>query len=76
MIRLSRPVTEEDVAAYIQDQELYRRETEAGEIRIIHKFGIVEINCIVGERFIEVWFSPEMSAVASEYVDALLSTRF
>lgn len=45
-------MTEEDVAAYIQDQELYRRETEAGEIRIIHKFGIVEINCIVGERFI------------------------
>lgn len=76
MIRLPRPITEEDVAAFIQDQEMFRRETGAGEIRIIHKFGIIEINCIVGERLIEVWFAPEMNAVALEYVDALLSTRF
>jgi hypothetical protein len=74
--RLPRPVTEEDVAALVRDQDLYRRETDAGEVRIIHKFGIVEINCLIGERTIEVWFDPAKSAVASEYLDALLSTRF
>ncbi|MDK2974959.1 MAG: hypothetical protein PWP08_1330 [Methanofollis sp.] len=74
--RLTRPMTEEDVAAFIQDQELYSRETDAGEVRIIHKFGIAEIHCIIGERTIEVWFDPKKSAVASEYIDALLSTRF
>ncbi len=74
--RLPRPVTEEDVAALVRNQDLYRRDTEAGEVRIIHKFGIVEINCLIGERTIEVWFDPEKSAVASEYLDALLSIRF
>lgn len=74
--RLPRPVTEEDVAAFVRNQDLYRRETDAGEVRIIHKFGIVEINCLIGERTIEVWFAPDKSAVAAAYVDALLSTRF
>jgi len=73
---LSRPVTEEDVAAFVRNQDLYRRETDAGEIQIIHKFGIVEINCLIGERTIEVWFAPGKSAVAAAYVDALLATRF
>lgn len=73
---LPRPVTGGDVAAFVQHQDLYRRETDAGEIQIIHKFGIVEINCIIGERTIEVWFAPEKSAVAAAYVDALLATRF
>jgi len=73
---LPRPMTEEDIAAFVQNQDLYRRETDAGEIQIIHKFGIVEINCIIGERTIEIWFTPEKSAVASAYVDALLETRF
>ncbi|MDN7025520.1 hypothetical protein FGU65_11575 [Methanoculleus sp. FWC-SCC1] len=74
--RLPRPVTEEDVAAFVRNQDLYHRETGAGEVQIIHKFGIVEINCLIGERTIEVWFDPAKSAVASEYLDALLSTRF
>ena len=73
---LPRPVTEEDVAAFVRNQDLYRRETDAGEIQIIHKFGIVEINCLIGERTIEVWFAPGKSAVAATYVDALLATRF
>lgn len=76
LYRLPRQVTEEDVAAFVRNQDLYRRETGAGEVRIIHKFGIVEINCLIGERTIEVWFAPEKSAVAQEYLDALLSTRF
>lgn len=74
--RLPRPVTEEDIAAFVQDQELYSRETAAGEIWIVHKFGIAEIHCIVGERTIEVWFAPEKSAAALAYIDALLSTQF
>ncbi|KAF5049129.1 hypothetical protein DSECCO2_442920 [anaerobic digester metagenome] len=73
---LLRPVTEEDVAAFVRNQDLYLRETDAGEVRIIHKFGIVEINCLIGERTIEVWFTPNKSAVAAAYVDALLATRF
>lgn len=73
---LPRPVTEEDVAAFVRNQDLYRRETDAGEVQIIHKFGIVEINCLIGERTIEVWFAPGKSAVAATYVDALLATRF
>lgn len=76
LYHLPRQVTEEDVATFVQNQDLYRRETDAGEVRIIHKFGIVEINCLIGERTIEVWFAPEKSAVALEYFDALLSTRF
>ena len=73
---LPRPVTREDVAAFVRNQDLYRRETAAGEVQIIHKFGIVEINCLIGERTIEVWFAPGKSAVAAAYVDALLATRF
>lgn len=76
LYHLPRQVTEEDVAAFVQNRDLYRRETDAGEIRIIHKFGTVEIDCLIGERTIEVWFAPEKSAVALEYLDALLSTRF
>lgn len=76
LYHLPRQVTEEDVAAFVQNQDLYRRETNAGEVRIIHKFGIVEINCLIGERTIEIWFAPEKSAVALGYLDALLSTRF
>lgn len=76
LYHLPRRVTEEDVAAFVQNQDLYLRDTEAGEVRIIHKFGIVEINCLIGERTIEVWFAPEKNAVAQEYLDALLSTRF
>jgi hypothetical protein len=45
-------------------------------VNIIHKFGLVELHCIVGESRIEAWFNPEKGAYPSEYLDALLSTRF
>lgn len=74
--RLPRPVTEEDVAAFVRDQELYRRETSAGEVWIVHKFGIVEIHILIGERAVEAWFDPKKSALALEYLTSLLETRF
>ena len=52
------------------------RETTAGLVNIIHKYGLVELHCIIGEPVIEVWFSPDSGAYPSEYLDALLATRF
>ena len=74
--RLSRPVTEEDTELLLNGQEEYVR--SVGPDRVIHisKFGLVEINCIIGEREVEVWFSPEQRTWTSEYLDALISTRF
>ncbi|MDD1689988.1 MAG: hypothetical protein LUQ66_04955 [Methanoregula sp.] len=74
--RLSRPVTEGDIAAFLGNEELYVRETATGPVNIIHKYGLVELHCIVGEPVIEVWFNPESGAYPSEYLDALLATRF
>jgi hypothetical protein len=74
--RLSRPVREDDVAAFLGKEELYVRETAAGPVNIIHKFGLVELHCLIGEPVIEVWFSPESGAYPAEYLDALLATRF
>jgi hypothetical protein len=74
--RLSRPVTEEDIQAFLGDQELYVRETASGTRAIIHKYGLVEINLIVGERDVEIWFAPDKGAYPSEYLDALFETRF
>ncbi len=74
--RLSRPVTEEDIRAFIGDQELYIRETTTGTRAVIHKYGLVEINLIMGERDAEIWFAPEKRAYPSEYLDALFQTRF
>jgi hypothetical protein len=73
---VSRPVTEEDVAAFLGNEELYVRETTAGLLNIIHKYGLLELHCIIGETMIEVWFNPENGAHPSEYLDALLATRF
>jgi hypothetical protein len=73
---LSRPVTKDDIVAFLGNEELYVRETTAGTVNIIHKFGLVELHCIIGESRIEVWFNPEKGAYPSEYLDALLSTRF
>lgn len=73
---LPRPVTEEDVAAFVRDQELYCRETSAGEVWIVHKFGIVEIHILIGARAVEAWFDPEKSALALEYLTSLMETRF
>jgi hypothetical protein len=74
--RLSRPVTQNDIDAFLGDQELYIREGGSSQVVIIHKYGVLEIHCIVGDREIEVWFDPENSAWASTYLDALLKTRF
>jgi hypothetical protein len=73
---VSRPLAEEDVAAFLGNEELYVRETPAGTIHIIHKYGLLELHCIIGEPKIEIWFNPENGASPSEYLDALLSTRF
>ncbi len=74
--RLSRPLTGEDVAAFLGNEELYVRDTPAGLVNIIHKYGILEIHGIVGKPEIWVWSDPEKGAYPSEYLDALLMTRF
>ena len=76
MYRLSRPVTEDDITAFLGNEELYIRETAAGPVNIVHKYGLVELHCLIGEPVIEVWFTPENGAYPSEYLDALLSIRF
>jgi hypothetical protein len=74
--RLSRPVTSDDVAAFLGNEELYMRETPAGLVNIIHKYGLVELHCLIGEPEIDIWFNPDNGAYPFEYLDALLSTRF
>jgi len=74
--RLSRPVRDEDIRAFLGKEELYTRDTPSGQVNIIHKYGLVELHCIIGEPHIEVWFDPEGGAYPSEYLDALLATRF
>ena len=74
--RLSRPVTGDDVRAFLGNEELYTRDTPSGPVNIIHKFGLLEIHCLPGEPEIEVWFDPEKASYSSEYMDALFSTRF
>lgn len=74
--RLSRRVTGEDIAAFLGNEELYVRDTSAGPVNIIHKFGLLEIHCLTGITEIEVWMNPEKKAHAAEYLDALLATRF
>lgn len=76
MYRLSRPVTEEDIRAFLGEQEMYVRETPSGLRTIIHKFGLVEINLIIGVSEAEIWFAPDRGAYPSEYLDALFQTRF
>ncbi|HTY14626.1 MAG TPA: hypothetical protein VMC42_02865 [Methanoregulaceae archaeon] len=74
--RLSRPVTDDDIKAFLGDQDLYVRETESGLINIIHKFGILEIHFIVNDPEVEVWYDPEAGSYPLEYLEALLTTRF
>jgi len=74
--RLSRPVTEEDIRAFLGNEELYVRETASGTRAVIQKYGLVEINLIAGASETEIWFNPECGAYPSEYLDALLATRF
>lgn len=74
--RLSRPVTKEDIEALLGDEDLLIRDIDAGPVHIIHKYGLLEIHTLPGERWIEVWFNPEQGAYPAEYLDALLATRF
>ena len=74
--RVSRPVTQEDIGAFLGNEELYTRETGGSTISIIHKYGLLEIHCIIGEPEIGVWFSPGKAAYSLDYVEALLATRF
>jgi len=74
--RLSRPVTREDIQAFLGNEELYIRETAAGPVVIIHKYGLIEIHALAGEKSIEVWYDPGQGSYPFEYLDALLATRF
>jgi hypothetical protein len=74
--RLSRPVNGDDIAAFLGDEEMYIRETGGSPVVMIHKYGVLEIHAVVGEREIEVWFSPDQAGWSAEYLDALLMTRF
>lgn len=73
---LSRPVTKEDIQAFLGNEELYIRETPAGPVNIIHKYGLLEIHSIIGKSDVEIWFNPDQGAYPSEYLDALFMTRF
>jgi hypothetical protein len=48
----------------------------AGLVQIIHKYRVLEIHALIGEQHIEVWFNLDNGAYPSEYLDALLLTRF
>ncbi len=74
--RLSRPITRDDIHAFLGNEDLYVRETAAGPVHIIHKYGLLEIHALVGEKSIEVWYDPDQGSYPLEYLDALLATRF
>jgi hypothetical protein len=74
--RICRPITEDDIRAFLKGEERWTRDTPFGTVNIIHKYGLVEIHCIPGRSEIEVWFDPEKESYSSEYLDALLMTRF
>ncbi len=74
--RVSRPVAQEDIQAFLGNEDLYIRETASGPVHIIHKYGLLEIHSLIGKEYLEIWFNPERGAYPSEYLDALLATRF
>jgi len=74
--RLSRPVMQDDIAAFLGNEDLIIRDNGSRPVTIIHKYGLLEINLIIGERDIEVWYSPKQAVWLVEYLDALLQTRF
>lgn len=73
---LSRPVTKEDIQALLGNQDLYVRETESGLINIIHKYGLLEIHCIINDPEVEIWYDPDQGSYPLQYLEALLETRF
>ncbi len=74
--RLSRSITKDDINAFLGLEELYVRDTTIGPVHIIHKYGLLEIHALIGNKEIEAWFNPERGAYPSEYLEALLATRF
>lgn len=76
IFHLSRPVTDDDVEALLNGQDEYVRTVGGTRIEIVHKFGLVEIELVIGSPELEAWFSPEQRVWTSEYLDALLATRF
>lgn len=74
--RLSRPITKEDIQSVLGNEDIFIRDAGAGPIHIIHKYGLLEIHALFGNNEIEVWFNPDQGAHRSEYLDALLATRF
>ena len=74
--QLLRPVTKDDIQAFLGNEDLYIRDTVAGPVHIIHKYGLLEIHALIGEKCIEVWYNPEKGAYPAEYLDALIATRF
>jgi len=65
-----------DIQAFLGDEDLYIRDTVSGPVHIIHKYGLLEIQALVGKKSIEVWYNPDKGSYPAEYLDALLSTRF
>jgi hypothetical protein len=74
--RLSRPVTHEDINALLGREELFIRDTAAGPVHIIHKYGLLEIHALIGAKCIDVWQNPGNGSYPAEYLDALIATRF
>ncbi len=74
--RLARPVTTDDIRAFLGDEDGFTRETPGGTIHVVQKYGLFELGFIVGESKVGVWSDPESGAHAREYLDALLATRF
>jgi len=74
--RLSRPVTEDDIQVFQDNQELVVRETGSSQVHIIHKHSLLEIYGVIGEDELEVFFNPDTESYSLGYLDALLMTRF
>ncbi len=74
--RLPRPVTREDILEFSRDQELWVRETGQGQVYIIHKYGLLELNFLIGKSEVEVWFNSDKKMSSAEYIEALFMTRF
>lgn len=74
--QVSHPVTREDIDAILGNEDLYLRESGSEKIFIIQKYGLLEINLILGSRALQVWFNPEKEGFSADYLESLLSTRF
>ena len=70
------PVTKEDIDAILGNEDLYLRESGSEKIFIIQKYGLLEINVILGSRDLQVWLNPEKEGFSADYLESLLSTRF